>query len=81
MSSQLRDDISSEYQVNQLIRAVENFMSGRTDKWNATGNAWTVVIGPGGAIFEYAIADGSPGRAGKFTHLSSRPRGLEVISY
>lgn len=61
MPAQLRDDISSEYQANQLIRAVENIMSGRTDKWSATGNAWTVVLGPGGAVFEYAIMDGAPG--------------------
>lgn len=61
MPSQLRDDMLLEDDLNKMIQSVESVMNGAISKWEATGNAWTVVLKPEGAIFEFSIMDGLPG--------------------
>ena len=61
MPSQLRDDMLLEDDLNKMIQSAESVMNGSSNKWEATGNAWTVVLKPEGAVFEFSIMDGMPG--------------------
>ena len=54
MPSQLCDDVTSEYVIQATLKAIEDVANGRLPQWQCTGNAWTVVLRPNGATFEYA---------------------------
>jgi hypothetical protein len=61
MPSQLCHDINSDYSVQMTTKAIEDVASGQIPEWEGTGNAWTVVLRPDGATFEFSIMDGEPG--------------------
>ena len=61
MPSQLRDDVTSDYAIRMTEKAIEDVASGRIPEWEGTGNAWTVVLRPSGAEFEFSIMDGERG--------------------
>ena len=75
MPSQLRDDKTSDYSIKMTAKAIDDVASGRIPEWEATGNAWTVVLRPDGATFEFSIMDGEPG--GKVS-LETYRRALEA---
>ena len=75
MTSQLCDDITSDYSIQMTAKAIEEVASGRIPTWEGTGNAWTVVLRPDGATFEFSIMDGEPG--GKVS-LETYRRALEA---
>lgn len=61
MPNQLRDEVSSEFDVNLISQAIDDVTSGRHQQREETGNAWTVIIEPDGVSFEFTIMDGEQG--------------------